>query len=89
MSKEQIAVVNNVKYLIKNSKDIIENTLVKGNQWNNDILLLIGLLIKKYNLKHLVNVGSHIGTVAHHIQIHKKVTAFEPFLQHFGISWNM
>ena len=64
MSKEQIAVVNNVKYLIKNSKDIIENTLVKGNQWDNDILVLIGLLIKKYDLKHLVNVGSHIGTVA-------------------------
>ena len=49
MNKEQIVVVNNVKYLIKNSKDIIENTLAKGNQWNNDILLLIGLLIKKYN----------------------------------------
>ena len=64
MNKEQIVVVNNVKYLIKNSKDIIENTLMKGNQWNNDIVLLIGLLIKKYNLKHLVNVGSHIGTVA-------------------------
>ena len=41
MNKEQIVVVNNVKYLIKNSKDIIENTLLKGNQWNNDILLLI------------------------------------------------
>ena len=80
MNKEQIVVVNNVKYLIKNSKDIIENTLVKGNQWNNDILLLIGLLIKKYNLKHLVNVGSHIGTVALPISRYiEKVTAFEPF----------
>ena len=64
MSKAETVIVNNIKYLIKNSKDIIENTLVKGNQWNNDILLLIGLLIKKYDLKHLVNVGSHIGTVA-------------------------
>ena len=80
MNKEQIVVVNNVKYLIKNSKDIIENTLLKGNQWNNDILLLIGLLIKKYNLKHLVNVGSHIGTIALPISRYiKKVTAFEPF----------
>ena len=87
MNKEQIVVVNNVKYLIKNSKDIIENTLVKGNQWNNDILLLIGLLIKKYDLKHLVNVGSHIGTVALPISRYiEKVTAFEPFpptFQHF------
>ena len=87
MNKEQIVVVNNVKYRIKNSKDIIENTLVKGNQWNNDILLLIGLLIKKYNLKHLVNVGSHIGTVALPISRYiEKVTAFEPFpptFQHF------
>ena len=87
MNKEQIVVVNNVKYLIKNSKDIIENTLAKGNQWNNDILLLIGLLIKKYNLKHLVNVGSHIGTVALPISRYiEKVTAFEPFpptFQHF------
>ena len=87
MNKEQIVVVNNVKYLIKNSKDIIENTLVKGNQWNNDILLLIGLLIKKYSLKHLVNVGSHIGTVALPISRYiEKVTAFEPFpptFQHF------
>ena len=50
MSKAETVIVNNIKYLIKNSKDIIENTLVKGNQWNNDILLLIGLLIKKYDL---------------------------------------
>ena len=60
MNKERIVVVNDVKYLIKNSKDLIESTLVNGNQWNNDIVLLVGLLIKKYKLIHLVNIGSHI-----------------------------
>ena len=80
MNKEQIVVGNNLKYLIKNSKDISENTLAKGIQWNNDVLLLLGLLIKKYKLKHLVNVGSHIGTVALPISKYiEKVTAFEPF----------
>ena len=87
MSKVKTAIVNNVKYLIKNNKDIIENTLLKGNQWNNDILLLLGLLIKKYKLKHLVNVGSHIGTVALPISKYiEKVTVFEPFpptFEHF------
>jgi len=79
--------INNIKYLIKNKNDIIENTLLKKKQWNNEILLLIGLLIKKYNLKHLINVGSHIGTVALPISKYiEKVTAFEPFpptFQHF------
>ena len=79
--------INNIKYLIKNKNDIIENTLLKGNQWNNEILLLIGLLIKKYKLKHLVNVGSHIGTVALPISKYiEKVTVFEPFpptFEHF------
>ena len=80
MSKAKTIIVNNVKYLIKNSKDLIENTLMKGNQWNNEIVLLIGLLIKKYNLKHLVNVGSHIGTVALPISKYiEKVTAIEPY----------
>ena len=87
MSKSETVIVNKIKYLIKNSEDIIENTLLKGNQWNNDILLLIGLLTKKYKLTHLVNIGSHIGTVALPISKYiEKVTAFEPFpptFQHF------
>ena len=63
MKQQGIATVNNIKYLIKNKNDIIQNTLLKGNQWNNDIVLLIGYSIKKFNLKHFVNIGSHIGTV--------------------------
>ena len=87
MSKPQTVIVNNIKYLIKNSKDIIENVLIQGNQWNNDILIIIGLLIKKYKLVHLVNIGGHIGTIALPISKYiNKVTAFEPFpptFEHF------
>ena len=80
MKQQGIATVNNIKYLIKNKNDIIQNTLLKGNQWNNDIVLLIGYSIKKFNLKHFVNIGSHIGTVVLPISRYiKKVTAIEPF----------
>ena len=80
MSEAKTAFVNEVKYLIKNKNDIIENSLMRGNQWNNDIVILIGLCIKKYNLKHFVNIGSHIGTVALPISKYiRKVTAIEAF----------
>ena len=79
--------INNINYIIKNKNDIIENTLLKGVQWNNQILLLIGYWIKKYKLKHFLNVGCHIGTVALPISKYvNKVTAIEPFpptFQHF------
>tara|TARA_Y100000590_G_scaffold50382_1_gene53130 strand:- start:2456 stop:3196 length:741 start_codon:yes stop_codon:yes gene_type:complete len=80
MNKINTVTINNIKYLIKNKNDIIEGTLLKGNQWNNDIVLLIGYWIKKYNLQHFVNIGSHIGTVALPISKYiKKVTAIEAF----------
>ncbi len=80
MDRFNMVVVNEIKYLIKNKHDIIEGFLSKGNQWNNDILLLIGYCIKKYNLKHFVNAGSHIGTMALPISKYiKKVTAIEAF----------
>ena len=83
----KIIKINNINYIIKNKNDIIENTLSKGVQWNNQILLLIGYWIKKYKLKHFLNVGCHIGTVALPISKYvKKVTAIEPFpltFQHF------
>ena len=80
MEQFKSVTINNIKYLIKNKNDIIESTLLRGIQWNNNIILLIGICIKKYNLKHFVNIGSHIGTVA--IPISKyinKVTAIEAF----------
>ena len=80
MTEAKTAFVNEVKYLIKNKNDIIENSLMRGNQWNNDIVMLIGTCIKKYNLKHFVNIGSHIGTVALPISKYiRKVTAIEAF----------
>lgn len=80
MNKTSTVTINDIKYVIKNENDIIQSTLLKGIQWNNDIVLLIGYWIKKYNLKHLVNVGSHIGTIALPISKYiKKVTAIEAF----------
>ncbi len=87
MNKINTVTINDIKYLIKNKHDIIEGTLLKGNQWNNDIVLLIGYWIKKYNLQHFVNIGSHIGTVA--LPISKYITkvtaieAFPPTYKHF------
>ena len=80
MRNSDIIIVNNIKYIIKNKNDIIQKTLLNGNQWNNNIVLIIGSLIKKYNLKHFVNIGSHIGTIALPISKYiEKVTAVEPF----------
>ena len=42
MDRFNTVVVNDIKYLIKNKNDLIEGSLSNGNQWNNDILLLIG-----------------------------------------------
>ena len=72
--------INNIKYIIKNKNDLIENTLFRGIQWNNEIVLLIGYWIKKYKLQHFLNIGCHIGTVSLPIARYiKKVTAIEPF----------
>ena len=80
MKENNTVAVNNIKYLIKNKKDLIQGTLTNGYQWNNDIVLLIGHCVKKFNLKHFVNIGSHIGTVALPISRYiKKVTAIEPY----------
>ena len=79
MSQKTIT-VNNIKYIIKNKNDIIQNTILNGAQWNNDIVLLIGQWIRKFNLKHFLNIGSHIGTVALPLSRYfEKVTAIEPF----------
>lgn len=93
MSKINTVIINDIKYIIKNKNDIIQATLLKGNQWNNHILLLIGSWIKKYKLKHFVNAGSHIGTVALPLSKYiKKVTAIEAFpptYEHFLENMNL
>ena len=75
-----IVSVNNIKYIITNPEDCIQKVLVENVQWNNDMLLLVQELIKKYNLKHFVNIGSHIGTIAMPVsRVINKVTAIEAY----------
>ena len=85
MSNErQIVSVNDIKYIITNREDYIQNVLVKNVQWNNEMLLLIQELIKKHNLKHFLNIGSHIGTIAMPVsRVINKVTAIEAFYPTF------
>ena len=72
--------VNEIKYIIKNENDLIQKSLVNNIQWNNSILFIIGELIKKFNLKHFLNIGCHIGTVALPLSKYiKKVTAIEAY----------
>jgi len=79
MSSE-IKEVNNIKYFIKNKNDVIQNYLYNGLQWNNEVIEIIKFLVKKNNLKHLVNVGAHIGSVAIPLSKHiEKVTAIEAY----------
>ncbi len=73
-------VINEIKYIIKNENDLIQKSLLNNVQWNNNILLTIGQLIKQFNLKHFINIGCHIGTVCLPVSKYiKKVTAIEAF----------
>ena len=76
----EISEINGIKYLIKNKNDLIQKTLANGTQWNNDVILLISRIQKKYNLKHCVNIGCHIGTLALPLSKYiKKITAIEAY----------
>ena len=75
-----ISEINGIKYFIKNKNDIIQKTLLNRIQWNNHILLLIAQFLKKYKLKHFLNIGCHIGTIALPISKYiDKVTAIEAY----------
>ena len=72
--------INEIKYVIKNDNDLIQKFLLNNRQWNNNILLIIGQLIKRFNLKHFLNIGCHIGTVALPLSKYiEKVTAIEAY----------
>ena len=72
--------INEIKYIIKNDNDLIQKFLLNKRQWNNSILIIIGQLIKKFNLKHFLNIGCHIGTVALPLSKYiEKVTAIEAY----------
>ena len=75
-----IVSVNNIKYIITNPEDCIQRCIVENKQWNNEILLVIQEFIKKYNLKHFLNVGAHIGTMSMPVsRVINKVTAIEAY----------
>jgi FkbM family methyltransferase len=77
--------INGIKYVIHNDKDCIQNELLKGTQWNEEIINIIKSYISKYNLSHFLNVGSHIGTVCLPISLFiNKVTAIEAYPQTYN-----
>lgn len=72
--------VSGIKYVIHNEYDVIQHRLLNGLQWNEDIVTLIKKYISDRNLHHLLNVGSHIGSVCLPISLHiDKVTAIEAY----------
>jgi FkbM family methyltransferase len=72
--------INDITYVINNGNDVIENQLLYGYQWNNVIFEIIKKYIIEKNLKHFLNVGSHIGTICLPISlIIEKVTAIEAY----------
>ena len=76
----EISEINGIKYLIKNKDDLIQKTLFNGVQWNNDVILLIARIQKKYDLKHCLNIGCHIGTLVLPLSKYiQKVTAIEAY----------
>ena len=76
--------VNNNKYYITNKNDIIEKSLMNGKQWNNDMIIVMNNIIKKYKLKHFVNIGTHIGSVCIPISRNiQHVTAIEAYPKTF------
>ena len=76
----EIAEIDGLKYLIKNKDDLIQKTLLSGLQWNNDVILLLVRIRKKYNLQHCLNIGCHIGTLALPLsKSFKKITAIEAY----------
>lgn len=80
--------INGIKYLIENKNDFIQNYLLRGKQWNEGIFNFIIESIEKKNLKHFLNVGCHIGTIAlpvsKHIEKVSCIEAFEPTYNHLN-----
>ena len=72
--------IHGIKYIIKNNADHIQSFLVRGDQWNSEILNILIQYISTKKLKHFLNIGSHIGTVCLPISKYiQKVTAIEAY----------
>ena len=74
------SIISGIRYIIYNKNDCIQNTLLNGSQWNNDIITIIKQYILEKHLCHFLNIGAHIGTVCLPISLNiNKVTAIEAF----------
>ena len=51
-------IVSGIKYNIYNKKDVIQNILLNGSQWNEDIINIIKLYSLEKKLSHFLNVCS-------------------------------
>ena len=72
--------VNNIIYSIDNPNDTIQKTLLEGKQWNNWCFKTVKQLQETYNLKNLLNVGSHIGSVSLPLSFYfNSIKCVEPF----------
>ena len=81
-TKTNIVKIEGISYEIRNNKDMIEKTLLNGEQWSPKILELLQSRMRKKG--HFVNVGAHIGTISLPMsKISSRVTAFEPFPKTF------
>jgi FkbM family methyltransferase len=73
-------IVNGIEYIIHNKADFIQGKLYKGIQLDVDTLSIIKTYIINNKLTHLLNVGSHIGSMCLPISLHiDKVTAIEAY----------
>ncbi len=73
-------VVNGIKYKIYNKEDVIQNGLLNGHQWDEEILNITKSYILEKKLSHFLNIGSHIGSICLPISLCvDKVTAIEAY----------
>ena len=72
--------VSGIQYKINNPYDTIQNYLLRGQQWNEDIIHILKSYIKERKLSHFLNIGSHMGSVCLPISLCiDKVTAIEAY----------
>lgn len=72
--------ISGIRYIITNKNDCIQNKLLNGSQWNEDIVHMIKQYISTKKLTHFLNIGSHIGSVCLPVSLYiKNVTAIEAY----------
>lgn len=73
-------VISGIKYIIYNKQDAIQQVLLNGKQWNQEIINIIKLYLLEKKLTHFLNIGSHIGSVCLPVSLYfNKVTAIEAY----------